>query len=304
VVRPFLEYFELMDRGISFLTLKDPWCVPMLVGTGILEWLQTKGARSPREGAMFRGMSGSEYSCKLHAGLELYERLDLPCFNPLLDFTKEEIIEVIQSRYGLPLNPIYEHMSRTYCICCYTSDQRRQAYSAQHHPEVCARYYGQIENMLFDSGLMEQSHLAPEYRTKEEKLYRHGFVHWHRAKAQDIVGAVKWRLADDTLVYRIREIDWIDTKHLRPVAGRWTQNGSEIRLWGVPERQADILIRRMINCLNCGFCMVECFPCRRFDRQAKTLRIDGCVQCGKCLRLKFCMGWQHRFWRRTIAERP
>jgi hypothetical protein len=50
--------------------------------------------------------------------------------------------------------------------------------------------------------------------------------------------------------------------------------------------------------------MVECFPCRRFDRRAKALRIDGCVHCGKCLRLNFCMGWRHRFWRRIIVEDP
>ena len=27
-----------------------------------------------------------------------------------------------------------------------------------------------------------------------------------------------------------------------------------------------------------------------------------CIKCGKCLRLKFCMGWHHRFWRRVIRE--
>ena len=132
---PFLGYFELMDRGIGFLTLKDPWCVPLLIGTALLEWLRDQGARGPREGVMFRGMSGSEYSHKYHTALELYRRLDLPCFNPLLGFSKEEILEVIQTRYGLPLNPIYQHMDRTYCICCYTSDARRQAYSAEHSPE-------------------------------------------------------------------------------------------------------------------------------------------------------------------------
>ncbi len=58
-VHPFLSYFELMDRGIGFITLKDAWCVPMLVGTGLLDWLQRQGARSPREGVMFRGMSSS-----------------------------------------------------------------------------------------------------------------------------------------------------------------------------------------------------------------------------------------------------
>jgi 3'-phosphoadenosine 5'-phosphosulfate sulfotransferase (PAPS reductase)/FAD synthetase len=153
VVNPFLEYFELMDRGIGFLTRKDPWCVPMLVGTGILGWLQSKGLRSPKEAVMFRGMSGSEYSHKFHTRLELYDRLDLPTFNPILSFTKDEIIEVAKSRYGLPMNPIYEHMDRTYCICCYTSDARRQEYSQRHFPEVCNRYYGQIERMLFDSAL-------------------------------------------------------------------------------------------------------------------------------------------------------
>ena len=59
VVSPFLEYFELTDRGIGFLTLVDAWCVPMLVGMGLLDWLKCKGARGPREGIMFRGMSGS-----------------------------------------------------------------------------------------------------------------------------------------------------------------------------------------------------------------------------------------------------
>lgn len=99
VVNPFLEYFDLMERGIGFLTRKDPWCVPMLVATGILGWLQDKGLRSPKEAVMFRGMSGSEYSHKFHTRLELYGRLDLPTFNPVLSFTKDEIIEVVKSRY-------------------------------------------------------------------------------------------------------------------------------------------------------------------------------------------------------------
>jgi 3'-phosphoadenosine 5'-phosphosulfate sulfotransferase (PAPS reductase)/FAD synthetase len=114
VVNPFLGYFDLMERGIGFLTRKDPWCVPMLVGTGILAWLQEQGIRSPREAVMFRGMSGSEHSHKLHTRLELYRRLDLPTFNPVLSFTKEDIFEVVTTYYGLPLNPIYQYMDRTY----------------------------------------------------------------------------------------------------------------------------------------------------------------------------------------------
>ena len=302
VVHPFLEYFELTERGIGFLTLVDPWCVPMLVGTGLLDWLKRKGAKGPREGVMFRGISGSEYSHKFHSGLELYSRLDLPCFNPLLDFTKQDILEVIKERYGLPLNPIYQHMDRTYCICCYTSDKRRQTYSEQHYPQVCKRYYGHIENLLFDSGLIDKSDIAPEYKTRQEKLRRHGFIYWRRHKAQDVIGAIKYRLSSGVLVYHIRESDWIATKHLKPLDGKWARVGNEIRFWDVSEKNADIVIKRMINCLDCGFCMVECFPCRQFDRVTKTLRIKGCIQCGKCLRLKFCMGWRHRFWRRVIVE--
>ena len=52
-VRPHLNYFELLDRGISFLTLKDPWCVPMLVGTGILDWLQKKVPKAPNRASCF-----------------------------------------------------------------------------------------------------------------------------------------------------------------------------------------------------------------------------------------------------------
>jgi len=302
VVHPFLEYFELTERGIGFLTLVDPWCVPMLVGTGLLDWLKRKGARGPREGVMFRGMSASEYNHKYHSQLEIYGRLELACFNPLLDFTKQDILGVIKERYGLPLNPIYRHMDRTYCICCYTSDKRRQAYGEQHYPQVCKRYYGHIENLLFDSGLIDKSNIAPEYKTKQEKLQRHGFIYWRRNKAQDVIGAIKYRLSSGVLVYHIRESDWIATKHLKPLDGKWAKVGNEIRLWDVPEKTADTVIKRMINCLDCGFCMVECFPCRQFDRVTKTLRIEDCIQCGKCLRLKFCMGWRHRFWRRVIVE--
>jgi len=219
-----------------------------------------------------------------------------------LEFTKEEIINVIKDRYGLPLNPIYKHMERTYCICCYTSDRRRQTYSGQRYPQVCEWYYGHIEKLLFDSGLIEKSNLAPEYKTREEKLQRHGFIYWRRQKTQDVVGAVKCRLPSGALLYHIRESDWIATKHLRPVEGKWARVGNEIRFWDVQEKIADILIKRMINCLDCGFCMVECFPCRQFDRVTKALRIEGCIQCGKCIRLKFCMGWRHRFWRRVIVE--
>jgi len=302
VVNPYLGYFELTDRGIGFLTLRDPWCVPMFIGTGLLDWLKHRGARGPREGIMFRGMSGSEYSRKFHAGLELYTRLDLPCFNPILNFTKEEIIEVVKDRYGLPLNPIYDHMDRTYCICCYTSDMRRQAYSGKHYSQVCKRYYDHIEKLLFKSGLIDKSNLDPAYKTREEKLDRHGFVYWRRQKAQDVAGAVKRRFASGVLMYRIRKSDWIATKHLHPVDGRWARMGDEIRFWNVPEKAADTLIKRMINCLDCGFCVLECFPCRHFDRDSKSLQIVGCIGCGKCLKLKFCMGWRHRFWRRVIVE--
>jgi len=302
IVHPFLQYFELMERGIGFLTLKDPWCVPMLVGTGILEWLQKRGSRTPRAGVMFRGMSGSEYSHKFHTTVELYRRLDLPTFNPILHFKKEEILEVLRSRYGLPLNPIYRHMDRTYCICCYTSDSRRQEYSKKHYPEVCRRYYHQIEELLFGTGLIDSTRLDREYKTRKEKLEHHGFIHWNRIGAQNLVGAVKHRYSSRVLGYRIGNPSWINTKHLRPVNGRWVRKGSEIRFWNVDEKVADTLIKRMMNCLDCGFCVVECFPCRRFDREEKALAIDGCIQCGKCLELKFCMGWRHRFWRRVIVE--
>jgi 3'-phosphoadenosine 5'-phosphosulfate sulfotransferase (PAPS reductase)/FAD synthetase len=302
ILHPFLEYFELTDRGIGFLTLRDPWCVPMLVGTALLDWLQRKGAGGPREGIMFRGMSGSEYSQKFHTGTELYGRLDLPCFNPLLEFTKEEIIEIIKDRYGLPLNPVYKHMERTYCIRCYTPSKRRQAYSEQRYPQVCEKYYSHIEQLLFDSGLIEKSNLPPEYKTREEKLDRHGFIYWRRQKTQNVVGSIKCRLPSGALLYHIRESNWIETKHLQPVNGKWVRVDNEIRFWDVEEKIADTLIKRMINCLDCGFCMVECFSCRQFDRITKQLRIAGCIQCGRCLQLKFCMGWRHRFWRRIIVE--
>jgi ferredoxin len=167
---------------------------------------------------------------------------------------------------------------------------------------VCEKYYGHIERLLFDSGLIEKSNLAPEYKTREEKLERHGFIYWRRQKTQNVVGAVKYRLPSGALLYHIRESNWIAPKHLQPVNGKWGRVGNEIRFWDVQEKIADILIKRMINCLDCGFCMVECFSCRQFDRTTKQLRIVGCIQCGKCLRLKFCMGWRHRFWRRVIVE--
>jgi 3'-phosphoadenosine 5'-phosphosulfate sulfotransferase (PAPS reductase)/FAD synthetase len=105
-VRPFLGYFDLMRRGIGFLTLYDPWCVPMSVGTGFLEWLQNRNLSSPRDAVMFRGMTGSEYGKKYHAEFETYRRLDLPCFNPMLGFTRDEVLQIIRERYGLPLNPL------------------------------------------------------------------------------------------------------------------------------------------------------------------------------------------------------
>jgi len=53
---------------------------------------------------------------------------------------------------------------------------------------------------------------------------------------------------------------------------------------------------------NCGFCVIERFTCRIFDRSGKTLRIEGCHQCGRRLNLMRCIGRRHRFWRRVIVE--
>ena len=302
MVHPFLNYFELMDRGIGFLTLQDPWCVPMLVGTGILDWLQKNGFKSPETAFMFRGMSGAEYSNKFHATLEFYKRLNLPTMNPLLHFQKDEIYTVIKERYHLPLNPIYKHMDRTYCICCYTSDNKRQEYSGFHYPEICSKYYSQIDSLLFGSGLVERSSLMPKFKTREEKICNHGFVHWMRTKEQNKIGAVKYRLSGGGIVYVIRDESWIKIKHLIPVEGKWIRKGAQITFWNLPERITDCLIKRMINCLDCGFCVVECFHSRHFNRETRELKLTNCLKCGKCLSLEFCMGWKHRFWRRIIVE--
>jgi len=302
VLRPFLNYFELTERGMGFATKTEPWCIPMLIGTAFLEWLRLSGAPSPRSGVMFRGISGSEWSRKYHAPLEVYRRLDLPTVNPMLRFTSGEVLTVLRERYALPLNPLYENVSRTYCICCYAPDRQRQEYAQRRFPDVHSRFYAHIEECLFDSGLIDMGHVPERYRTKQEQLDRHGFMHWRRSPQQDAVGAVKRRLRGGALSYAVREPHWIDTKHLLPVAGRWSRIGNEIRFWDVPERQADAIMKRMMNCLDCGFCTVQCFACRRFDRGTRQLRIEGCVQCGKCLNLAYCMGWKHRFWRRVIAE--
>ena len=302
VLAPFLGYFELVQRGIGFLTKTEPWCIPMLIGTGFLEWLQTRGARSPRAALMFRGISGSEWSRRYHAGLELYAHLDLPCVNPLLGLSKQDMLEVVSKRYGLPLNPVCAHLSRTYCICCYAPDSRRQAYSFKRFPVVCAQFYGHIEQCLFESGLVNSDRVPAEYRTKEHQLMKHGFMHWRRLPRQDSAGAVKRRLKGGGFVYAVRNRENVDQKHMLPVAGNHAIIGNEIRFWNVPERVADSLPKRIMTCLDCGFCAVQCLPCRRFDQKTKRLQIEGCTQCGSCLNLKYCMGWRQRFWRRTIVE--
>jgi len=129
-------------------------------------------------------------------------------------------------------------------------------------------------------------------------------VHWRHLKAQNVLAAVKRRLPGGGLSYCIRDPGWIAEKHLHSVDGKWVRKDDEIRFWHVEERIADALVKRMLNCLDCGFCLVECFASRRFDRGTKRLVIKGCIQCCRCPRLKFCMGWRHRFWRRIIVEEP
>ena len=213
VGHPFLEYFDLMDRGIGFLTLIEAWCIPLLVGTCFFQWLKDKGASCPQEGVMFRGITGGEFSHAFHSYLELNKNLDIPSFYPMLNYSKAEIFELIEKRYGIPLNPIYRHMDRTYCMCCYTSDEKRQAYLQQHYPAFYEKYYKQIEEMLYGSGLIDKVHQKEEFKEKEEKLYRHGFSHWRGIKAQNIVGAIKYRLPSGGLCYSIRNKEWINTKH-------------------------------------------------------------------------------------------
>ena len=297
------DAFAVAENQTASVAEWDIWCIPLLIGTGLFDWLRDQGAASVREAVMFRGMSGSEYSHSLHGRLELYKHLDMPCFNPMLRFSRDEILETIRLRYALPLNPVYRHMNRSYCICCYTSDAKRQLYRGRLFPRVCHKYYRQIEELLFDSGLVDKSCTEERFMSREEKLDRHGFVHWRRAPEQCSVAAVKRHLPSGAVQYVIRDKSLIDLKHLKPLQGRWLHDGNEIRFWDVREKSADTVMRRMLNCVNCGFCMVECFPCRRFDKKKRTLRIEACTECGKCLQLKFCMGWKHRFWRRDIGRK-
>ena len=58
----------------------------------------------------------------------------------------------------------------------------------------------------------------------------------------------------------------------------------------------------MINCLDCGFCVVECSGGRRFDQRSKSLQIDGCVQCGRCLRLNILYGMATPILCRVVVE--
>ena len=142
--------------------------------------------------------------------------------------------------------------------------------------------------------------LNPKHKLRGEKLNKHGFIHWRHTKSQDVIGALKRKFSSGLISYQIRESEWIDTKHLIPLNGRWLQKGNEIRFWNVSEELADVVVKRMTNYLNCGFCVVDCFPCRKFNRETKMLEFVDCTRCGRCLRLKNCMGWRHRFWRRII----
>ena len=158
--------------------------------------------------------------------------------------------------------------------------------------------------MLFDSGLVDQVEHNEALKTKQEKLDRHGFVHWRRQKAQEKVGALKTRVESGVLSYRIREANWIDEKHLEPLKGRWFRNKDEIRFFGIEETIADSVIKRMINCLDCGFCAVQCFRCRVFNRAEKRLTVRGCTQCGGCLNLNHCMGWRQGTSGNGLSKRP
>ena len=302
ILHPNLNYFDLIDRGIGFLTLQGSWCKQLLIGTGFLAWLQRKGIKSTKSVVMFRGISGSEYSKKWHSPFEIYTHLNMPCFNPLLNFKTEEIVELITNRYGVPLSPIYKLMERTYCICCYTGDSRSHNYFFQKYSMTIEKIQSQIKELLFDSNIIHKAKLYPEHKTIEEKFLRHGYNNWRRIKEQNVIGAVKIRKPSGLVIYKVKNPDWIDTQHLSAVVGKWLVKGDEVRFWDCDEKVTDILIKRMINCLNCGFCAVECLGHRRFDRTQKKLVVENCVQCGNCVRLNYCMGWQHRFWRRVIVK--
>ena len=142
----------------------------------------------------------------------------------------------------------------------------------------------------FDSGLIEKVGLVQEYRSGEEKLERYGFVHWTRIREQDASGAFRPILPSAAISYSIRDASWSNTKHLRCIDGKWFRRGNEMRFWNLSERVPDTLIKRMVNYLGCGFCVVECFPCRRFDREGNDKmhhfghndRLESCGSTPNC----------------------
>jgi 3'-phosphoadenosine 5'-phosphosulfate sulfotransferase (PAPS reductase)/FAD synthetase len=302
IVHPFLNYFELVERGIGFNTLHDAWCVPYLVGSAFHAWAQEQKFSHSRQLVMFRGMTGSEHHHYMHRPFEIYGKLGLPTINPMLDFTKSEILQIINQRYGLPLNPIYQYMDRTYCICCYTQDAKRQAYSIERYPELCKNFYDHVERLLFSSGLIEKAKIAIMYKTREEKIGRHGFVHWQRMELQNIPTVLKKKYNENSVGYFFRDADLIDPKHLIPLNVKKVIGSNSIFFPKVDIRKSDVVIKRMINCLDCGFCVSQCYKARRFDANSRAIAIEECNRCGRCISLTYCMGWKHRFWRRTIVE--
>jgi len=66
----------------------------------------------------------------------------------------------------------------------------------------------------------------------------------------------------------------------QPPPQRLAGTGQHRRSWSTlgscaawrPERVADLLIKKMINCLDCGFCVVECF---RVDTSITRCREGG-----------------------------
>lgn len=234
---------------------------------------------------LMRYMKDESHRRKSYSILDKNPILPFVQFNPILEWTNEDVWEYIHT-YGLPYHPLYDMgFDRIGCWCC--------PYKTNEEWKLLEKLFP--EKVAFLEQILEERARKMKVADRRKFVKEHGWTAWISPIRRISVGKIESCQNNKMAQLDVNYIEFDGRKktqiekvsRLLPVLTDlfWVTDNSKIKVIidKAKRKKLKILVEKAINCVSCGACTSLC-PKGALKVDDVSVYVDNstCTRCGAC----------------------